>query len=124
MYKIKQKIGFTLVEVSIAVVIILILAVLAVPGMLRNRIQANESMTIKNLKTIHTMMEMYKLSNGEYTSSDWEVDMYTNANPVYGSRKLNPSVSPPSPQLGCPPFTPCFSQPPLHYLLWMDMILG
>ena len=46
--------GFSLIELLIVVAIILIIAAIAIPGMLRARMAANESSAVSCLKTINT----------------------------------------------------------------------
>ena len=52
--RIKNKKGFTFLEIMIVVAIIALLAAIAIPNLLRTRIQANESAAISSLKTITT----------------------------------------------------------------------
>src|SRR5271167_457159 len=54
-----QKNGFTLIELLIVVAIILIIAGIAIPNLLRARIQANEASGVANLRTITTASVMY-----------------------------------------------------------------
>ena len=56
--RILQK-GFTLVEVMIIVGIIALLATIAIPNLLRSRINANEAAAQATLKSISTALETY-----------------------------------------------------------------
>ncbi len=52
--------GFTLVEIMIVVAIIALLAAIAIPNLLRARLNANESTAIAALRTISTACESYR----------------------------------------------------------------
>ena len=54
----KQK-GFSLIELLIVVAIILIIAAIAIPNLMRSRMAANESSAVGSIRTINTAMVTY-----------------------------------------------------------------
>ncbi len=52
--------GFSLIELLIVVAIILIIAAIAIPNMLRAKMAANESSAVGSLRTINTAMTAYQ----------------------------------------------------------------
>lgn len=73
--------GFTLVEIMIVVAIIALLAAIAIPNLLRMRVNANESGAQATLRTISTACESYAAaSNGNYPTA---ISVLTGANPKY-----------------------------------------
>jgi prepilin-type N-terminal cleavage/methylation domain-containing protein len=56
--------GFSLLELLIVVAIILIIATIAIPSLLRSRQAANETSAVQNLRTLNTAQVSYSSSNG------------------------------------------------------------
>lgn len=56
--------GFTLIELLIVVAIILIIAAIAIPNLLRSRMAANEASAVGSLRTINTAAVTYSSTYG------------------------------------------------------------
>ncbi len=61
----KEK-GFSLIELLIVVAIILIIAAIAIPNLLRSKIAANEASAVSALRTINTSSVAYSTTYGQY----------------------------------------------------------
>jgi prepilin-type N-terminal cleavage/methylation domain-containing protein len=69
----KQK-GFSLIELLIVVAIILIIAAIAIPNLLRARMAANESSAVASIRTINTAMITY---NSTYPTVGFAANLAT-----------------------------------------------
>jgi prepilin-type N-terminal cleavage/methylation domain-containing protein len=61
----KQK-GFSLIELLIVVAIILIIAAIAIPNLLRSKMAANEASAVATLRTLNTAAVAYSTTYGNY----------------------------------------------------------
>ena len=59
-----KQIGFSLIELLIVVAVILVIAAIAIPNLLRSRMAANESSAVASLRTINTSQVVYQSSYG------------------------------------------------------------
>jgi type IV pilus assembly protein PilA len=58
--------GFSLIELLIVVAIILIIAAIAIPNLLRSRMASNEAAAVASIRTLNTSAITYFLTYGNY----------------------------------------------------------
>ena len=59
--------GFSLIELLIVVAIILIIAAIAIPNLIRSRISANEASCVATLRTLNTSEILYQTAYGSFS---------------------------------------------------------
>ncbi|MDD2752735.1 MAG: prepilin-type N-terminal cleavage/methylation domain-containing protein [Candidatus Omnitrophica bacterium] len=65
----RRKRGFTLVEIMIVVAIIALLAAIAIPNLLRARLNANEAAAVSALKTVASSAISFRSVNAAYPAN-------------------------------------------------------
>ena len=72
----KRQKGFSLIELLIVVAIILIIAAIAIPNLLRSKIAANQASAVGSLRTLNTACIAFSTSYGQFPAA------LTNLGPV------------------------------------------
>jgi len=89
--------GFSLLELLIVVAIIMIIATVAIPSLLRSRQTSNESSAVANMRNLNTAEVSYSSTNGNYGAINALItaglldDRYSNPN--FNGYKFTVSLS-------------------------------
>ena len=87
----KEK-GFSLIELLIVVAIILIIAAIAIPNLLRSKMASNEAAAVAALRTINTSSVAYSTSYGAYPGALASLGPMTGTSPDSTTADLIDSV--------------------------------
>jgi type IV pilus assembly protein PilA len=93
----KQK-GFSLIELLIVVAIILIIAAIAIPNLLRSRIAANESSAVGSMRSINTAQVTYAST---YPDTGFGANLTVLGPPASGSQVTSTAAGLVDNVLGC-----------------------
>lgn len=91
--------GFSLIELLIVVAIILIIAAIAIPNLLRSRISANEASAVAALRTINTAQVTYTVA---YPAVGYADELTKLAHPASGNPVTSTAAGLLDWVLGCP----------------------
>lgn len=73
-FKLKRRSGFTLIEIMVVVVILGLLAAVAVPNVIARAEEARRTTTKTQIESYVTSLEMYRLHNGSYPTTQQGLD--------------------------------------------------
>jgi general secretion pathway protein G len=66
----QKQAGFTLLEIMVVIVILGILASMVLPNLLGNKEKAERQKVVSDITTLESAMDMYKLDNSRYPTTD------------------------------------------------------
>lgn len=84
----KRQHGFTLIEMMIVVGIIAILSAIAIPNLLRSRVQSNEAAAIQNIRTVIGAQTVFQTANQRFAADFAEL---TAGNPAFLDGSWDPA---------------------------------
>jgi len=73
-FRLRRQAGFTLIEIMVVIVILGLLAALVVPKLVGRTEEAKRTQTRVQIKSIQQAIELFKLDNGFYPSTEQSLD--------------------------------------------------
>jgi len=70
----KKQQGFTLLEIMVVIVILGVLAAMVMPSVMGNKAKADRQKVITDLTALEQALDMYKLDNGRYPTTEQGLD--------------------------------------------------
>jgi type II secretion system protein G len=80
MYALRGKMGFTLVEILMVVIILGLIAALVIPRIANTKAEAEEKACISNQANLNAALQRYKFDNGSYPDHDTYADLAADTN--------------------------------------------